>query len=225
VVEVLIQNGAKLDACTDSGASALHVACQVPPVCCVYCLATSNTGPSTDIYPRRFYILQEGQLEIAKLLIKNGLDVNKPTVSGMAKMPILPRFICNLIEHSSCRFGDIGATALMLSSKRGHMKLVRLLLDNNANVLAEMVSWKTRAWTVGSGKITAQPSSLILFHTLTHYGAQDIGQGVGASALVIAREEHHQSVVQMLLDHALAMEEARTPKKRRSWICGGSRRI
>jgi ankyrin repeat protein len=56
-----------------------------------------------------FETVQTGHLEIVKVLIKHGADVDKPKT-------------------------DVGATPLLIAAQKGHLEIVKVLLENGANI-------------------------------------------------------------------------------------------
>jgi ankyrin repeat protein len=72
---------------------------------------------SSKFLKSTFFFSQEGYLEIVKLLVNKGADVNVKTVNSIVKK----------------RGKNYGDTALIWASINGFDKVVKFLLENNAN--------------------------------------------------------------------------------------------
>lgn len=99
--------------------------------------------------------------------------------------------------------GTIGFTALAIAARNGHVDVVRLLLDNNANVDALSTQHRTPLWTVtarGRGVSRAEIVDILLKHKAdAKYSHADLQSG--STPLVNELKQlKDPEVIQLLVD-------------------------
>ncbi|KAL9094308.1 MAG: hypothetical protein Q9165_003449 [Trypethelium subeluteriae] len=204
-VQLLLNNGANVNAKGGSDGSALHAASSYGHEMVVKTLL--NQG--ADINARKAPLgsaLQAasayGEEKMVKLLLDQGVDFNAQrgnddSALHTASLYGQKKVVKTLLEHGA----DINAqvkphgTALQAASWRGHEKVVKLLLDQGADINAQR----------GNDGSALHAASLYgqkkVVKTLLEHGA-DINAQVNphGTALQAASRQGHEKVVKMLLD-------------------------
>lgn len=132
--------------------------------------------------------ISKGQTERALSLLDGGADINTASASGLS--------------------------LLMLAAKKGHLEIVRVLLDRGAavNWLATYYGWTALTYAANAGH--AEIVCLLLEH-----GADPAVKAVrGKTALVVAADRGHTAVVAALLE---AGTDASAPPDHHGWTALG----
>jgi uncharacterized protein len=182
VVKLLLDHGAEVDAKNTEGKSALSRA--------------SSGG-------------EEGHLDVVKLLFERGACVNAQNNYGETALISAAKWknheiVMSLLDKgadANVKKHD-GETALMYASRKGHfntpanLNTVRALLDNAAEVNATTDDGRTALmWASVGGYIG-------IAEALLEKGADINPQWKGKTALNLAYDEGHLSIVKMLQDKA-----------------------
>ncbi|CAG9983227.1 unnamed protein product [Clonostachys byssicola] len=106
-----------------------------------------KAGARRDRQPLQLAVMS-GNLQIVKLLLDNGFDVNQPTLERLSRTPL--QRACELgnfqmVEYLLNQGAEVnafpavngGGTALQLAAINGNVRVVRLLLDKEANIHAD----------------------------------------------------------------------------------------
>lgn len=156
---------------------------------------------------------ENGHIDVVKLLIKNGAKVNN-TIN--IRNTTLKTYYENG-TFSMYGYSTIGITPLYIASKQGYTDIVKLLIDNGANVNYTTITSSTTPfygkdiYNNDKNRITTGMSPL---HIASQYGHVDVvtvlinnGANVGYSnelgytALDIAIQNGHTEVVTVLMCH------------------------
>ncbi|MDF2550344.1 MAG: ankyrin-3-like, partial [Chlamydiales bacterium] len=146
IVELLLENGARVDSQTKDGSTPLHIACQKGFLEIAQKLletdketiAIQAEGGFTPLHMAAIY----GQLPIVKLLLENGARVNSQIIGGWTPLHIacqkgLLEIAQKLIETDKETIaiqGGRGFTPLHLAASFGQLPMVELLLKNGAQI-------------------------------------------------------------------------------------------
>ncbi|OAP54807.1 hypothetical protein AYL99_11255 [Fonsecaea erecta] len=159
---------------------------------------------STEYYGTALQVASgEGHVEIVKLLLDSGADVNAPgkRYSDTALQAASAKGHVEIVKLLLDSGADVNApgkrygTALQMASAKGHVEIVKLLLDSGADVNAPGGYYAT-ALQMASAKGHVEIVKLLL----------DSGADVNApggyygTALQVASGEGHVEIVKLLLD-------------------------
>ena len=141
-----------------------------------------------------------GYLEIVKLLIKNGTNINKKDNSGST--PLI--YACKSIDVEIVKLlvknganinekDDNGNTPLIFSSYNGNLEIVKLLIKNGANInQLDTYGWTPLIFSSYNG-------NLEIVKLLIENGANIIGKAkYGKNALQYAKENNQIEIIKYL---------------------------
>lgn len=161
VVRVLLANGANVNAMDDFGETVLWKACAGGKVCeggnpaIVEALlakgADVNARRKKDGYTAIFAAALEGHIDVVKVLLNNGVDINSKSNDGETPLrAAIGNGRIAMVTELLARGANVnassreGETALMAASSiRGYSEVVRQLLDKGADVNAK----NNNGWT------------------------------------------------------------------------------
>ena len=238
IVEMLLRAGFDVNA-LDDGFSALHVASRGGHESTVKVLL--DHGARVDLqdkYGNTALLLasRRGHVSVVKLLLEKGAEIDHKSyekygnsLREAARSGDYP--MAQLLLHHGADVNDRNwlaqKSALHLASEAGHESIVKMLLDHGAYVDARDRFSKTALHYLISLRRNREDdsafgqASMKIFQLLLDHGADVNAQsGIGQwSALRVASEAGHESIVEMLLDHG-AIDRPRKPE-RQDKIAGG----
>jgi uncharacterized protein len=99
---------------------------------------TKNKNPSSSLHA----CTQEGHLDVVKILVENGVDVNRLGIANQSAIRVATRnghleIIKYLIVHGANfddKSADDRATPLESAAGKGHLEIVKFLVEKGANV-------------------------------------------------------------------------------------------
>ncbi|MEM1283306.1 MAG: ankyrin repeat domain-containing protein, partial [Chlamydiota bacterium] len=162
-------------------------------------------GSIHDIGTRLFNsALQKGQIKVGKFLIENGVDVNELYSRGNAplhyaaiysKLEFAELFLQNGAEVNIQNISG-KTTALHLSSDKGDLEMVKLLIKHKADI--ELEDNKS----LFSLFVAAQNGHLSIVELLLEHGAKSDRVGpYGLKPYQVAGQFDHHEISKILLDH------------------------
>jgi serine/threonine-protein phosphatase 6 regulatory ankyrin repeat subunit B len=141
VVKVLLENGANIDTLTN-GVSALYIATQFGHHNIVKLLLEEGADPNT-CHPKGAILLpvavQQGHLKVVKVLLEKGVNINSVSVLCIAAQKGDREGDLSMVKVLLAKGANIdacntnGATALHLAVQKGHIEVVKTLLEKRAN--------------------------------------------------------------------------------------------
>lgn len=178
------------------------------------CAAAVFAAAATD--SRLVEAVQRQDRSTARLLIKQGVDVNTPQDDGATALAWAAHW--NDLETAALLISaganvnlanDLGVTPLMLASKNGSAPMVEKLLRGGANALVAQPSGETVVM------LAARAGSVEAVRLLLDRGA-DVNATTqrGQTALMWASAENHPEVVRLLVERGAdlnARSSSRTP--------------
>ena len=208
VVQILLQEGARVDQAKSDGATPLFVASEKGHAEVVRVLlkegARVDQAKSNGATPL-FIASQDGHTEVVRLLLKEGARADQATSDGAA-----PLFVASEKGHTEVvrvllkeggapvdqAFSRNGATPLFVASKEGHTEVVRVLLQQGARVD------QAAANGVTSLIIASYSGNVEVVRVLLREGARaDQATPDGATPQLVARQQGHAEVVDVLRQH------------------------
>ncbi|KAJ8300500.1 hypothetical protein KUTeg_022019 [Tegillarca granosa] len=211
VVELLLQNGAKIDLCDNDGSTSLMLASQNGHSSVVELLL--QNGAKIDLCDNDgstslMLASQNGHSSVVELLLQNGAKID----------------LCDNVHYTSLMFSSLnghssvvelllqnganidlcdnrGETSLMLASLNGHSSVVELLLQNGAKVNL----WSKDCFT--SLMLASENGHSSVVGLLLQNGAKvDLWSKDCSTSLILASENGHSSVVELLLQNGAKVD-------------------
>jgi serine/threonine-protein phosphatase 6 regulatory ankyrin repeat subunit B len=161
---------------------------------------------------------QEGHVEVMRLLLANGAEVNQPrregnrittkvhtiTEDGRVEVTEEPMLLEKGADAVQMRT-DYSCTPVIVAAQNGHVEVVRVLLEHGAKVNSARSNGGT-ALMVAAEK--GHPETVRLL--LEKGAAQNRVTHNGDTALLIATHNGHEQVVRVLLEGGAAANQAST---------------
>lgn len=209
VVKLLINHGANVNAIAQGlhNTTALHKACQLGYAKIAGILIANGAdvnAKKSDGSTPLMLATEIGSLRIVRLLIKHGANVND-TVQGFNIIPALHRaclrgdtkiaalLIANGANVNASMFE--GSTPLILASEYGHLAIVQLLIDNNANIRATAQGY----FNATALHLACQYGHLKIAHLLILNGADINAKETGKyTPLMLARKNNHNDICDLI---------------------------
>src|SRR6267142_1881375 len=156
--------------------------------------------------------LQEGHLEVARILVEHDADVAAQTEDGRAPVhTVSQQGHVELVRLMLIKNGAIveaqtkdGETPLHLASRRGYVELARLLLEHHANIEAQT---KNGEWPLYLASQHGHMELARLF--LEHHANVEVQTKEGETLLHWATNQSSMELARLLLEHH-ANTEAQT---------------
>jgi ankyrin repeat protein len=176
IVELLIENGANVNAAMTNGWTSLISASQKGRLEVARLLITHganvNAAMTDDGNTSLMQASLHGHLDVVKLLLENGANVNAATTT-------------------------YGVTSLMRASEEGHLEVARLLIKHGANLNeAANPGWTSLMEACQKGHL--EVARLLIKHGANVNAAQTDN---GMTSLMWASEKGHLNVVKLLLEN------------------------
>lgn len=209
VASILLRHGADVNSKTDEGLTALCLATKAEHTALVDLLLQHHavTGSDGSDGSALSFAAEIGNLEIAKLLLGYGADIQEAPREGRSPLHIaVKNGHLNIVrlfleENPNFEEKDGQRTALHLAAGEGHSELVELLLGHGANIEVRDAAQKTAL------HFAANSVHLDAVKTLLEHGA-DI-EAIDAdrkTALHEAARGSRSEVIKLLLGHGANVE-------------------
>jgi len=147
--------------------------------------------------------IMNNRLEIVKMLLKNGAEVNKTALNGQTVLHIAVRFgSLDIVEYLIKNNADINrnspnfGTPLIFATMNGNFNVIQSLVQNNAEINAHSTDgWSALHWAV------TEIHSLEILNYLIKNGAHvDVNTEIG-SPLHFAASFGHLKMIKILIYH------------------------
>ena len=210
MLELLIQNGAKMTASLKDGSTCLHTAAERSGIAVLNTLLAYNPKLNVDMFAEDkktplHVACEHYYLEMVKQLVNRGADISARIEStGATPLMIAARHgRDNIVEFLIDKGADISATgtnlvyqttALHMAAQYGHIKVIKLLLKHGANVNSRMtigVSPLFAAAEAGNGEVVE--------FLLSKGAAVNFRNIHGANAVLAAARGQHLPIIRKLV--------------------------
>ena len=206
VVQLLLENGADVNAWDNVGQTALYWAARVGHVAVVQLLLENGADVNARNYGGQTVLYKaatEGHGAVVRLLLEKGADVNARDNDGWTALyqaateghEAVVQLLLEKGADVNARDDD-GWTALYHAATEGHEAVVQLLLEKGADVNVKDDSGQTALYRAARGGHAAVVQ--LLFENGADANAKDI---YGETALYQAATKGHEAVVQLLLEN------------------------
>jgi ankyrin repeat protein len=168
MIDLLIKSGADAKGALPTGESVLMTASRVGKVDAVKRLldggANVNAKEPSKGQTALMWAVSEDHLDVARLLIASGADVQARTTGGFTPILFAARQgnedMARLLLDSGADVNDTdstGASVLLVATIRGHSAFARLLLDRGADPNADKAGYTALHWAAATVTIDEYP--------------------------------------------------------------------
>ena len=213
VIELLLTNGADINAESETGATPLVLAAENGKIEALQFILqhkdktvdieAKGAGGGTALHAAAI----GGHVDVIELLLTNGADINAESETGATPLVLAAengqlealRFI---LQHKDKTVnieakGAGGGTALHVAARKGHLNIIELLLTNGADINAVSETGATPlVLSAQSGKLEALLFVLQHKDKITDIDAKGAG---GGTALHVAAQEGYSEIIESLL--------------------------
>lgn len=241
MVEILLENGANVNATRVDGCTPLWLAAFVGNVAVAKLLL--QAGANMEAVPDNcgaplFVASRQGHVHAVKLLLEWGADANKTTNSGtsplfVASMNGHAEVVAALVENGAnidhfvgrAEFQHVGVTALFVACQCGHKDVVKVLLTAGAD--ANVVCSPSAAFSLSEPSRNTTYAEMTPLCVASEKGFEGIvslllqgGAKIGKAELdlYLAICNDHVEVFKVLVCHAIACK-TRIKSGQDHWLC------
>ena len=206
IIEILLKNGADIEAVTYEGMTALHIAARHGKVQATRCLlangADSDAPAGEAMWTALHFAVAQGAEEIISFIFDHGADVNSSTKGGLTPLYIAGAYardvlVTSLLNHGADvnKCDNLGWSTLHIAAERGHEEVVRLLLEHHA-----VPNSRTEEGLTPLMCATNADHSSIVELLLDCGGDIDAHDWKGRTPLHGAASRGYETIVQLLID-------------------------
>jgi len=202
IVKLLLENDANVNQITKTGRTALHFAAELGDLEIVEHLIKNKVDVNLGTGTALMMATIENNFDIVKILLKNEADVNKISLNGYTALHFaVKNGSLEIAEYLIKNNADIdlgneehGDTPLILASMGNNFGIVKMILENDADVNKTTINGETAL------HFAADVGSLEIAEYLINKKA-DVNLGTSTTALTIATFGNSFEIVKLLLEN------------------------